>query len=365
MAADVGKTPQPLRWRLAEDTEQLRVPDGEALPRGVDDGGGFADVSTADALPNADAACAVVTEQALAIPLNLYVMLDKSQSMAGDKWEGAKAGLAGFVNDATFDGVKVALRFFPRDPDDKPACDQTLYKDPTVPYGALPGNAKPITDALAAASPSGFTTPTYVALGGAILESMDVEAQNPGEAAAVLLVTDGLPDGPAPTCGGVDPADPAVIAALATTGLSKGVHTYVIGLKGVTKAFADQIAKAGGSGEAIVVGDVNVAAEFQKALAKIGSQALPCEYQIPAVVGKDAEISFGDVNVLFTPGVDGGVGVTALVAQDPTCKGDGWRYDDPAKPTKVVLCPAFCSAVKEDFGAKIQIQLGCATVVAK
>ena len=332
---------------------------------GFDDGGGFADVSTADALPSADAACAVITEQAQAIPLNLYVMLDKSQSMAGDKREGAKAGLGAFVGDATFDGVKVALRFFPRDPDDKPGCDQTLYKQPTVPYGELPGNAKAITDALAAEAPNGFTTPTYVALGGAILESLDVQAQHPGEAAAVLLVTDGLPDGPAPLCSGVDPEDPAVIAALAATGFSKGVHTYVIGLKGVTKGFADPIAKAGGSEGAILVGDVNVAAEFQKALAKIGSQALPCEYKIPAAVGKDAEISFGDVNVLFTPGVDGGVGVTELVAQDPDCGGKGWRYDDPAKPTRILLCPAFCSALKEDFGAAIQIQLGCATLVAK
>lgn len=330
-----------------------------------DDGGTLFDVSTADVLPNADAACAVITQEALSIPLNLYILLDKSQSMAGDKWDGAKAGLDAFVNDASFGSVKVALEFFPRPVDAVPGCEQSAYKTPDVAFGPLKSNAKAISDALAAESPNGFTTPTYAALGGAILEDLDVQAQNPGEVAAVLLVTDGLPDGPAPLCAGVDPTDPAVIAALAATGLSKGVPTYVIGLPGVTKGFADQIAKAGGSGAAILVGNANVAAEFHKALAKIGNQALPCEYQIPALIGTEAELAFDDVNVLFTPGVDGGVGQTTLVGQDATCKGAGWRYDDPAKPTRILLCPAFCDELKQDFGAHIQIQLGCKTVVAK
>lgn len=331
----------------------------------TDDGGALFDVSTADVLPNADAACAVITQEALAIPLNLYIVLDKSQSMAGDKWQGAKAGLDAFVNDASFESVKVALKFFPRAVDNVPGCEQSAYKKPDVAFGALKNNAKAISDALAAESPNGFTTPTYAALGGAILEDLDVQAQNPGEVAAVLLVTDGLPDGPAPLCAGVDPTDPAVIAALAATGLSKGVPTYVIGLPGVTKGFADQIAKAGGSGAAILVGNVNVAAEFHKALAKIGNQALPCEYQIPASIGTETELAFDDVNVLFTPGADGGVGQTELVGQDATCKGAGWRYDDPAKPTRILLCPAFCDELKQDFGAHIQIQLGCKTVIAK
>jgi hypothetical protein len=338
---------------------------GSTTGGGFDDAEPFADVGSADVLPSPDAACALITEEALAIPLDLYIALDKSQSMAGDKWDGAKAGLHAFVNDPSFTGVKVALKFFPRAPDATPACDQSAYKTPDVAFGALPGNAQAIDDAMAAESPNGFTTPTYVALGGAIFEDLDVEAQNPGEAAAVLLVTDGLPDGPAPSCGGVNPDDPTVIAALAATGLSKGVHTYVIGLPGVTKGFADQIAQAGGSGAAILVGNVDVANEFHKALAKIGSQALPCEYEIPAKVGTEAELAFDDVNVLFTPGADGGVGATTLVGQDAACKGAGWRYDDPAKPAKILLCPAFCSQLKQDFGAKIQIQLGCKTVVAK
>ena len=32
-------------------------------------------------------------EQGISKPVNLYVMFDKSASMAGNKWESAKAGL--------------------------------------------------------------------------------------------------------------------------------------------------------------------------------------------------------------------------------------------------------------------------------
>ena len=42
----------------------------------------------------------------------------------------------------------------------------------------------------------------------------------------------------------------------------------------------------------------------------------------------------------------------------------GWYYDNPASPTKIILCPATCDEVKTFNEASIEIVLGCATVVS-
>lgn len=368
------RTTRPLRLALAFSLGLAAAalhgacaPDSGVGPGGSGPGGGGASDPDGglfdamdDAPPDPDAACALVTEEAISAPLNIYIMMDKSSSMAGDKWTSAKAGLAAFVGDPEFTGIRVALRFFPRDADNVPACDQAAYKTPIVPYGPLPDNAPAILQALDAETPDGFSTPIYPALGGALLEGIEVAENNPGEASAVLLITDGLPQGPAPLCGGVDPEDPAVIAGLAATGAAYDppVFTYVIGLPGVDQSFANQVAAAGGSGSAILVGATNVAAEFQAALAKATGEALPCEYEVPSEV-EGGQISFSSVNVLVT--VDGGA--TMTLPQSADCSGAGWHYDDPASPTAIVLCPATCSAVKQASSAKIQILLGCQTVI--
>ncbi|WP_044244076.1 vWA domain-containing protein [Chondromyces apiculatus] len=307
-----------------------------------------------------DAACALVTEEAVSVPLNLYILLDKSSSMAGDKWASAKVGLTAFLNDARFAGTRVALRFFPRDADAVPACDQNAYKEPTVAYGPLPDSAAAIVQALEAEAPDGFNTPIYPALGGALLKGIEVAQNNPDQASAVLLVTDGQPQGPPGTCSGVNPEDPAVIANLASTGAEYNppVFTYVIGLPGAAQTFANQVAAAGGTGQAVLVSATNVAAEFQDALTKVTGEALPCEYEIPSEV-ESGDVAITSVNVLLTLGG----GEPALLPQDATCDGAGWRYDVPGNPSHITLCPATCATLKEQDSAKIQILLGCSTII--
>ena len=117
-------------------------------------------------------------------------------------------------------GLWVALRFFPRPPDATPECDQFAYREPAVDFGELPGHAQAIKNGIAAEEPDGFSTPIYPALGGAILKGIQMAENNPGESSAVLLVTDGEPQGPTGMCGSVDPEDPQVIADLAATGAS-------------------------------------------------------------------------------------------------------------------------------------------------
>lgn len=315
-----------------------------------------------DAGPDPDGACAAFEEQAVSKPVNLYIMFDKSSSMAGSKWDSAKAGLGAFVNDEASAGIRVALRFFPRVPDAVPACDQQGYKEPTVPFGELPQNGAAIMSAMVAEQPDGFSTPIYPALGGAILKGIEVAQNNPGERSAVLLVTDGQPQGPAPTCGGVDPEDPQVIADLAATGAAYDppVVTFVVGLPGVDQSIANLIAQSGGSDSAILVSATNVQAEFQQALQKVRGDAIPCVYELPQKV-ISGEVTVSKVNIQVTPGEGGGDPV--LLLQNPSCNGAGWTYDNMTTPTEIILCPDTCEALKEDFGAAIQILLGCQTAI--
>ena len=318
--------------------------------------GGVIEAGLGDADP--DGSCDYIVEQGKRTPLSLYIMYDKSSSMVGGKWDSAKAGMQAFLEDPKSDGIIVAFNLFPRDPDSTPACDQLAYKTPKVAYGALPGNAAPILTLLDSSTPDGTGTPIYPALGGALLAARDVA--KPGESSAVLLVTDGEPQGPASTCAGVDPNDPQVIADMAATAASwpLPVYTYVIGLPGANQTFANQVAAAG-KGEAILVGSTDVQLEFQQALATVLGQALPCEFVIPDKVDQ-GEIDPGNVNVIYTPG---GSTDFQYLYQDATCSSGGWHYDDASPPTRIILCPSTCEQLKQDLGGTVQIMLGCKTVV--
>lgn len=312
-----------------------------------------------DAAPDPDAACGLITEEAVAAPLNLYIAFDKSQSMTtGNKWGSAKQGLSGFLNDPKSAGISVALNFFPLP--NESTCDQFAYKDPVVPFGELPAHAAEVELALNNQNPDGFSTPIYPALGGAILKGIEVAQQNPGETSAILLITDGQPVGPAPMCGNVNPEDPQAIADLAATGLNfkPSVRTFVIGLPGVDQVFANLVAAAGGTGQGIFVGAANVQTEFQNALSKVRGQALPCEYEIPAKVS-GGEVDPGFVNVLLS--LNGMPDV--VLAQDASCAGEGWKYDNAANPKRIIFCDASCQAIKKSASAKVQILLGCKTQV--
>jgi hypothetical protein len=327
---------------------------------GIQLGGTGGDLDTGlNDVVDPDSGCGAITADAKSTPLHLYIMMDKSSSMAGFKWDAAKAGLVAFVKDNDSAGIYVGLKFFPRPPNGIEVCNQQEYSTPDTPFAQLPGNAPAIETAINNETPNGLSTPTWPALGGAILKSIEIVQNNPNDSAAVLLVTDGVPQGPASMCAGVDPTSTAEIAALAAKGVTFGVSTYVIGLPGVDQTFANEVAKAGASDTAILVSNTNVQVEFQNALAKVRGQALPCEYELPDQV-KSGTYDTGKVNVQITPGG----GTPKDILQTPDCNtADGWYYD--AGKTKILLCPNDCDGLKKDYQAKVQIVLGCPTRVVK
>lgn len=319
-------------------------------------GGGF--VAEGGSLGQGGDGCEGVSQQATLKPLNLYIMMDASSSMAGAKWQAATDGLATFVTDPTTEDVSAAISFFPRPPGGPPVCEQGAYKEPVVDFGPLPGNGPPILDAIAATAPQGFSSPMYPALGGAILKGIELANAQPDVVSAVLLVTDGKPEGPAESCSGVDPEDPAEVAALAAAGAAfhPPVKTFVIGLPGVDVTIANQIAAAGGTSEALVIGTTDTAAKFAQALKKAQGELLSCIYEIPPEV-LQGDIGLGHVNVQLTPGGSS----TLLLPRNDDCDGQGWSFDDPSDPHAIVLCPESCALIEGDTQAAIEIVLGCPT----
>ena len=314
-----------------------------------------------------DAACATAVEEGKTLPITMFIMFDKSGSMLDDqKWAQATAALTAFFQDDDSAGLSIALRFFP---DDSPvagcnetACSIDACSQPLVDAGELTAataandpQQKALVDAVQSKSPAG-QTPMYAALGGAEKWAKAHAAQTNGDdKTVVILVTDGEPNG----CN----EDGAAIAGLASDGATAGVLTYAIGMDGANASQLDQIAVAGKTDQAIVLGKGKVNADLVAALKKIKKTQIACAFAMPVAADIGSPVDPGEVNVNYTPGG----GFPNTIGQVPNAgacgTGGGWYYDDPSAPTLITLCPATCDKVQADADAKIEILLGCATVV--
>lgn len=88
-----------------------------------------------------------------------------------------------------------------------------------------------------------------------------------------------------------------------------------------------------------------------------------CAWVIPAVpLGRQLDPE--RVNVRYTLSSGRTVELRRLLpGSGCTAEPDGWYYDDPRAPTKVVLCRTSCTAVVEDEGANVDVVFGCVTDV--
>ena len=93
--------------------------------------------------------------------------------------------------------------------------------------------------------------------------------------------------------------------------------------------------------------------------------SLACEWAIPDPMGDDP-IDFGKVNVDFDDGM-GGVQTIGKVESEADCGNvsDGWFYDDPQNPTKILVCPQTCTKIQGVPKATMKIKFGCETVIAQ
>ena len=327
--------------------------------------------------------CAAETFPGQLVPLDLYVMLDRSSSMKdSSKWSNVVAALNTFIGDKSSAGIGVGLQYFPTkpavpvpatcpcgaygpclgafcggtlSPDD--SCVATDYANPALGIGVLPGAAGALQGSLGATEAKGSSTPSQPAMEGAVIYASDWAKANPSHLTFVLFASDGEPTNC--TTNSINGTAAAAAAAAADV---PPVKTFVIGV-GKKLTNLNKIAAAGGTEKAYLVDSgKNTTQEFIDALNEIRS-AGQCKFQIP--VPDVGTPDFGKVNV------------TLVDPNDPTQKKElkyvtnaagcdpvegGWYYDDPNDPKVIELCPASCDHIMlTDWDVKVI--LGCKTIV--
>ncbi|MBI4705223.1 MAG: VWA domain-containing protein [Deltaproteobacteria bacterium] len=332
---------------------------GQGGAMSFDGGTGAGDANPLDP----DAACASARDEATWVPVNMYIMFDKSNSMLDQgKWAASTAALQSFFSEQASAGLRVALRFFPDSGCDG-SCTVQACATPMVPLGELTVEYAPtdqqenaLINAFGQVIPSG-ATPMSAALQGATSWAVHYLQSHPTEKAVVVLVTDGEPT----DCN----TKSSYIVGLAADAYSAhGVLTFAVGLEGSSEALMNDIAKAGGTSKGIFVGSPDAEQELLAAMNAIRESSVACEFLMPDP-GPGKQIEPDLVNVIYKSGPDG---PPQIIGQVPSAGGcgpaGGWYYDDPVKPTRIIFCEGTCAAVRADPNAKIEILLGCATIPA-
>jgi hypothetical protein len=309
-----------------------------------------ANVATTEAACNHVAACPLGSDD----PCTVYGLCARSGLRCTTMGQACPGGIAG---DTCMPRPKLCV-------DNQTAsCQVASYETPVVPIGELPASAAMLTDTLAVTVPQGGT-PTTPAVRGALNHLLARAAANPGRKPVLVIATDGLPTG----CGG-NTAGQAAASITQARMATPGVTTYVIGTFAQAQLVRampalNMLATAGGTGDPFVLTTgTDLSQRFLEAVNQIRGTALGCEFVIPPPSGV---IDFEKVNVRYM----GPTGSDDLiyVASSDRCDAarGGWYYDvAPAagRPTRVLLCPATCSKVKDTAGVTIQLRFGCQTRV--
>jgi hypothetical protein len=331
----------------------------------------------------------VTTEVVTKTPVALYFMQDQSGSMLFPgsfnnlvaKWDQTKTALTAFVNDPGSVGIDVAIQYFAL-----PAggCDGKIYATPEVPMGPLPANAQPIVNSLAAHLPS-TGTPIEPALLG--VTQYCIEHTTTAEKCVAVLITDGAPS----ECQG----DPVKLAQIAADAYAKGVITFAIGMDGADYNMLNGIAAAGhgdctppnpgneacnvsAGGSAFIDalntirGSVTKTETHLETHQETQQSKLACEFALPDPPPGE-KFDKEKVNVAFTntAGKQDIYNVPTL-GDCAAASNKGWYYDDPTKPTKILVCPGTCTDIGGGAGdggvvvsngpaPRVDISLGCAT----
>jgi hypothetical protein len=299
--------------------------------------------------PKSDEYCVHADYRSGYSDLSIYILLDSSESMGDDnKWDYATAALSAFVADPDAAGLDIGLQFFPLGS----SCDETVFANPAVPIAPLPGNANAIDAALARAAPDG-ETPTLPALRGGVEYARALLSADPTRDVVVAIVTDGAPD----ACMSTTDAVAGVAAEAANS--DPEVLTYAIGLENGFVAQMNQIAAAGGTGEAILLGaDPSTAQDLVTTLRTLRDNQRNCRYAVPPVAG--VVVSPYDLTVAYTLTPGAPSTPLALVGGIGSCGADGGFFvDDPTRPKILQLCPATCTGVHMSTSSHVAVSAGC------
>jgi Mg-chelatase subunit ChlD len=312
-----------------------------------------------------DAVCAAQAYEGEAIPLDIYIMFDQSGSMLNDvggltRLDAVERATGAFLRDEASAAIRVGVGYFGFQPIGQTSCLPDDYASPSV---AVTLDHEAVLRSLAEREPIG-ETPTGAAIRGACGYAKEWKEANAGHSVVLLLLTDGEPKAPMTCASGTccPTLTDAVEAAAECRSGEPGIETYVLGV-GPFLDNLQQIAQAGGTQHAYLIGDQDVEQKVLQALNSIrGAASIPCELKLPEPSG-GAALDYGLVNVAYQ---DSSCALSTIynVPNAASCDAalGGWYYDDPTAPSAVELCGASCEQVSAP-GGRLAFTVGCETEV--
>ncbi len=129
------------------------------------------------------------------------------------------------------------------------------------------------------------------------------------------------------------------------------------------KVYHQLVSQTGG-----VVGDLceqNFAPVFQDMATQVIENAgISCDYDIPDPPEGET-INPNKVNVEYRSSINAAAQVLYNVpAGAPDCgPGGGWYFDNPASPSKILLCKTTCDMVQQSVDGRVDVLFGCDTAV--
>src|SRR6478609_9703680 len=304
-------------------------------------------------------ACNGVSVEAEAVPVDVFIMMDRSQSMGlpvqggtMTRWDALHDAVQEFAQAPGAGQIRAGIGFFSLSgaADDAKDCRVDAYAEPSVPIGLLSEVGSQLVTAIDEVTPGGLT-PTVPALEGAISYARSWAGDNPGRATTVVLVTDGFPT----QCDNA----PEHISDAAQTGYESPEHirTFVIGVGDVAKFNLDNYARSGGTKRAYLTDAGDVTTSFVDALNNITNRALACEYQLPPPPD-GMKLDTTKVQVLYTPSSGDPEEVPSISALSACAKNPngGWYYDNADSPSKITVCPCTCARLQ---AGRVDVRLGC------
>jgi hypothetical protein len=224
----------------------------------------------------------------------------------------------------------------------------------------LPGSAEGVMKALAQ-QPRGGASLLALPLESAILDATVYLRENPTRRVQLAAVFDGESD--FRPCAD-DTLDRAVSMATAGYTSSPPIRSTIIGI-GSQLVDLHKVAIAGGTDQARLITVQGVADATHEIAYALRAAATPCEIAIPDGARTPGAFDPTRLNVETMLATVAQRRIQYQVAGASSCEQsnqrDGWYYDDPSKPAKVVFCPATCASLGFDDDPGVSFLVGCPT----